>query len=825
MACVSNAPATPYHKQNSSPLNPAASEFQPSAESTNSVLNVTTVNELKFNLKYSPATYVELLGSDGVWRRAVALFDSGSDVTLIKKEVARELQLERQPRKFTFGTAGGGYCSADAALVSLWIRRCDKPSARFNISAIELERPAHKIPCLGDQIFKEYPYLESVQSYLPQESTEVDILIGYDYASLTTPVSYLQHTDSSEDYPQAAETLLGWYILGPAGNTTNHHHANVLRLRIPKDDPVDTRSLYEADVCGVKPTRICACSDKEVKESYFLKHVKDTIRQTEEGRVEVSLPWKEGFPSSLNCNRDQAMSKLHSLERRLEKSNLADIYEQEMSTIISEFAEPVPEEDVAQRRGWYLNHFPVLRPGKSTSCRVVWNSAAVYDGLALNDGLFKGPDLLNNLFMVLVAWRSEKSAVVGDIRKMFNQVQLAVPDRAYHRFLWRNKDSSQPPKDYQWKRLPFGDKPAPDLSISALRFLADKLSPTYSDAAEIIKHNCYMDDLAFSVKSNQDALRLKSELNIILSSGKFAVKGWHSNSKDVDEFPDERFTDVLGLHWNKGLDVIQVKVPTFAAPKVITKRTMLSCIAKLWDPLGALAPVTVSLRILMQSLWSRNLTWDEAVDEDTASEFVKQMEDIDQLQSFWFNRCIISAPSNDSIELHGFCDGGEKAYGAAVWMRVPTDDGFHLNFVAAKSFVSPLKKKSIPRIELLAAVILTRLIATICDTLPCSKSNVTLWTDNAIVLHWLKMPVTCYKPFVSTRIQEINETFTDTSPFRYVKSALNPADALTKPIAVTKLANWHEGPDFLKNNDLILTMNPKIPFNIDQLSQREEKKP
>ena len=132
--------------------------------------------------------------------------------------------------------------------------------------------------------------MESVQSCLPLESTEVNIFIGYDYASLTTPISYLQHTDNSEDYPQAAETLLGWYIFGPVGNTTNHHHANVLRLRTPEDDPVNIRSLYEADVCEVKPTRICACSDKEVKESYFPKHVKDTIRQTEEGRVEVSLP-------------------------------------------------------------------------------------------------------------------------------------------------------------------------------------------------------------------------------------------------------------------------------------------------------------------------------------------------------------------------------------------------------------------------------------------------------------------------------------------------------------------------------------------------------
>ena len=124
----------------------------------------------------------------------------------------------------------------------------------------------------------------------------------------------------------------------------------------------------------------------------------------------------------------------------------------------------------------------------------------------------------------------------------------------------------------------------------------------------------------------------------------------------------------------------------------------------------------------------------------------------------------------------------------------------------------------------MAAVILTRLIATICDALPCSKSNVTLWTDTAIVLHWLKIPVTCFKPFVSTRVQEINETFTDTPPFRYFKPALNPPDDLTKPIAVTKLADWHEGPDFLKNNDQILTMNPEISFNIEQLNRKGKRK-
>jgi len=88
------------------------------------------------------------------------------------------------------------------------------------------------------------------------------------------------------------------------------------------------------------------------------------------------------------------------------------------------------------------------------------------------------------------------------------------------------------------------------------------------------------------------------------------------------------------------------------------------------------------------------------------------------------------------------------------------------------------------------------------------------------------MPATRFKAFVSTRIQEISDSLAnDTSCFRYIRSGLNPADALTKPIAVSKFAHWHEGPDFLKHNDYNLAMSPVTPANIDQVSQQEENKP
>ena len=149
-----------------------------------------------------------------------------------------------------------------------------------------------------------------------------------------------------------------------------------------------------------------------------------------------------------------------------------------------------------------------------------------------------------------------------------------------------------------------------------------------------------------------------------------------------------------------------------------------------------------------------------------------------------------------NAELHGFCDGGEQAYGAAIWLRWPTSDGFVLRFVAAKSFVAPIKRKSTPRLELLGALILSRMLTFIKTIIVAS--NVYMWTDSAVVLHWLSKPSSKFKAFVSTRVQEIQESLSDIPAcFKYIDSKLNPADALTKPIHVSKLAKWHLGPQFL----------------------------
>ena len=93
---------------------------------------------------------------------------------------------------------------------------------------------------------------------------------------------------------------------------------------------------------------------------------------------------------------------------------------------------------------------------------------------------------MNSPFDVLVGWREEEIAFAGDIAKMFNQVAVHPDDQKYHRFLWRNGDAHREPDVYQWVRLSFGDKPAPDLAINAINLLANKAKDEAPEAARVL---------------------------------------------------------------------------------------------------------------------------------------------------------------------------------------------------------------------------------------------------------------------------------------------------------------------------------------------------
>ena len=119
------------------------------------------------------------------------------------------------------------------------------------------------------------------------------------------------------------------------------------------------------------------------------------------------------------------------------------------------------------------------------------------------------------------------------------------------------------------------------------------------------------------------------------------------------------------------------------------------------------------------------------------------------LQEYHINRKIL-IDDYRSLQIHGFCDASEKAYGACIYLRSSDKNGInHTYLVCSKSRVVPLMKLTLPRLELCAALSLSHLSKTVSHALRrLCVERVVLWSDSTITLHWIKSPLHTLKTFV-----------------------------------------------------------------------------
>ena len=152
----------------------------------------------------------------------------------------------------------------------------------------------------------------------------------------------------------------------------------------------------------------------------------------------------------------------------------------------------------------------------------------------------------------------------------------------------------------------------------------------------------------------------------------------------------------------------------------------------------------------------------------------------------------------DIVELHGFSDASQQAYTAVVYLRIVSNGKVVTRLIAAKTRVAPLKRQSIPWLELLSALILTRLINTILKNCP-QISVITCWIDSTAALFWIKSDKPL-KQYVSRRVKEIQES-TCRGQWRHCPGILDPADLPSRGLDAQKLSTcsmWWEGPAFLR---------------------------
>ena len=165
-------------------------------------------------------------------------------------------------------------------------------------------------------------------------------------------------------------------------------------------------------------------------------------------------------------------------------------------------------------------------------------------------------------------------------------------------------------------------------------------------------------------------------------------------------------------------------------------------------------------------------------------------------------------------------------YGAVAYLRTEDDEGrYHVSFLAARSRIAPKKQQTIPRLELCAALTGAQLAAVMQRELTLKIDGLTLWSDSTTVLYWIQSTSIKYKVFVGTRIGEI-QTLTEGATWRYVGSAENPADDITRGKTLQQIASqdrWSQGPSFLIESEDLWPKQPEGSLMVDVEAQEVKK--
>ncbi|XP_033218177.1 uncharacterized protein LOC117173645 [Belonocnema kinseyi] len=584
-------------------------------------------------------------------------------------------------------------------------------------------------------------------------------------------------------------------------------HLLTTRMSIRK--VLDSRKLSGKKILSVEENEC---------ETHYEKH---TTRDVVSGRYCVRLPFRENV-GEIGESYTNALKRLYSLERTfIKKPEIKNLYIENLRVYHTNgYMSKV--RTYSKKEGYYLPHHAVIKNNSlTTQLRVVFDGSAKRPtGLSLNDVLMVGPTIQDNLFTLLVGFRSHPFVLAADIEKMYLQTTVHPDDRKYQRILWR-EDPSDQIKTYELNTATFGTSAAPFLVIRSLHQLADDEAITFPKASKVLKNDFYVDDMLTGASTIKEAEQLRNELIEITRKGGLSLRKWASNDSSLNEpllnCSDEPFfqlnlditANTLGIHWNAKRDSIIFTVNQNNEKKALTKREILSQIAQLFDSLGLLGPVIVYGKILMQKMWLINLGWDAPVPREIHNAWQKYYEQLPLLSNLQFKRKLLVEDCS-TLQLHGFSDSSEKAYGAAIYVRSTSNQGRHETYlICSKSRVAPIKSLSLPRLELSAALLLAQLYEATAQALRhLTFEKVIFWSDSTITLHWVNTSLNLLPTFERNRVSNITAITSsiENHEWRHVRSKSNPADLISRGLMPRELLDsqlWLNGPIWMnKKEDL-----------------------
>ena len=511
--------------------------------------------------------------------------------------------------------------------------------------------------------------------------------------------------------------------------------------------------------------------------------------------------------------------------------------------------EVVPPEDLKNdnntTRSHYLPHLAVVRKDRETTkVRVVYDGSAKASEKerSLNDCLQTGPNLLPHVFNMIANFRKNIVGLTADIEKAFLMVGIQDDQRDFLRFLWFDDPSLENPKiiHLRFTRLVFGLRPSPAILGATLQHHLKLYKQSEPEMFQLLEQSFYVDDLLTGESNDEKSLVIYHRAKKLMAEGGFNLIKWKTNSlklqraiaehecmtKSICASSDNKenyesyaksntmglsantpldehiFVKVLGMNWNTLDDEIIfsfTELFNYANSLPLTKRSVLKVTAKIYDPMGFLSPLTVKMKILFQELCIEKTIWDIELKGESLRKWKSFLQDLILIDCYRIPRCYFARQAVD-IQLHGFSDASERAYAAVVYIRSTYSDGqVEVRLVASKSRVAPIKRQTIPRLELLGALILARLVNKLKSL--GIESHTLLWTDSMTTLCWIKND-RVWKQYVGQRVDEIRR-LTHRDSWRHCPGEINPADLPSRGLTAKELFTsntWWNGPNFLHNS-------------------------
>lgn len=753
------------------------------------------------------------------------LLDQGSQASFITESAVQLLGLKKIPAKSVISGIGGDNSLASKYIVMVTIQSRLDPKFTVEVKAYVLRTITSLLPSEKLQQCH-WPKFHAItladpEFHLP---SKIDMLLGAEIYGLILKDGLIK---GSTGAPTAQNTTLGWILSGQTGLDQKSIHCH--HVIHSSYNQIDGNELLKQfwEIESIIPKGILSEDEQRCEEIY-----KTTTSRDASGRYVVKLPFRTEDPQSkYGSSRELAIKRFLLLENKFKKQ---PEIKQRYSEVIHEYLDlghmkRLDKNEMNSADAVYLPHHAVIREDKSTTkVRIVFDASMKgLNGVSLNDDLLVGPTLQPPLRHIVMKWRMHPIIICADIVKMYRQVKISDEHSDFQRIVWRDDPESEL-EEYRLLRVTFGTASAPYLAIKTLQQLAEDEGPDCPDISKIIKGEFYVDDLMTGCQSIEQGLEIQKKITELLNRGGFQLQKWMSNDDQLNEGKEiyteksikiDEVIKILGLYWDRETDMFSFSVQMPHQETPITKRKVISDISRLYDPLGWVSPCVIIAKIFIQKLWLSGIGWDEELPSDLLKEWQVYRNSLRHVSEFKIPRWVQTRDEDNLLELHGFCDASVSAYAAVVYVRVINAQGnITVSLVTSKTKVAPVKQQSIPRLELMGAVLLSDLVTEVAEVMNISKSNIHNWTDSSVVLAWLSGHPSRWTTFIGNRVSHILSLF-DNDHWAHVTSAQNPADIASRGITPHELNGntlWMAGPSWLQGENIAYTRPKSISTNMEQ---------